>query len=161
MRNLSLSMLCYVNQVHFTLKIKTGASTRFLRVNHTTAGFPCLRGVGCLWTEQGTVGEGRWWWWWGWVGCLHLLPAEEETGQREERWDKGEVKEGEARMVHIRWQGNLQQEMTCPRNCSFLLVGDGRVGGFLAALSARLTPPPVRSDCGTDVNRQAQTSAGC
>lgn len=38
----------------------------------------------------------------GWVGCLHLLPAEEETGQREERWDKGEVKEGEARMVHIR-----------------------------------------------------------
>lgn len=151
-------MLCYVNQVHFTLKIKTGASTCFLRVNHTTAGFLCLRGVGCLWTEQGTVGEGRWWWG-GWVGCLHLLPAEEETGQREERWDKGEVKEGEARMVHIRWQGNLQQEMTCPRNCSFLLRGRG-VGGLGGWGAPHCTERPTDSTtCSFRLrNRRQQTS---
>lgn len=101
--------------------------------------------VSCAYAESGAfeLSRGQWGVGWRWCGggCLHLLPAEEETGQREDRWDKGEVKEGEARMVHIRWQGNLQQEMTCPRNRSFLLRRRG-VGGWggVAASSLHWVP---------------------
>lgn len=87
-------MLCYVNQVHFTLKNKDRCLHVLPPCQSHDCGFPVptRSRVPLNWAGDS-----------GGLGCLHLLPAEEETGQREERWDKGEVKEGEARMVHIRW----------------------------------------------------------
>lgn len=148
-------MLCYVNQVHFTLKIKTGASTCFLRVNHTTAGFLCLRGVGCLWTEQGTVGG------WG-VFTYYQRRRKQGSGRKggiKERWRKerlGWCISDDRATSSRRWP--VQETAHFYSDGGELGMGGA---GVLAALSARLTPPPVRSDCGTDVNRQAQTSAGC